>query len=445
MVGMGANVDICCFSWRKLVHRDLDTCGVPSPAGAYVEMALLFRHVVPTCRSRRQVLQTCRTETPIPTAARFDPAKAHNHLPLLPPRADLESRPVLKACIEARAAVAELKQAGRLLPNQDVLINTIPLLEARASSEIENIVTTTDQLFRYAQPDREALADPATKEALRYRTALRHGVELLRKKPLATATAVEVCRTLLGVRLDVRRVPGTALVNEGTGTVVYTPPAGEALLRRLLANWERFLHDAEGVDPLIRMAVGHYQFEAIHPFTDGNGRTGRILNLLFLVEQELLELPVLYLSRAIIGKKADYYHLLLAVTTRAAWDDWILFMVRAVAETARWTTDRIHAIRRLMQEAAEYVKAEAYGAYSRELVDLIFVQPYCRIRNVVEAGIAERQTAAVYLKQLVGAGVLQEVKVGREKLFINPRLMRLLTVEQPRGVSFRTRKQAAAP
>jgi Fic family protein len=366
----------------------------------------------------------------------FDPAKAYNDIPPLPPRADLESRAVLKACIEARAAVAELKQAGGLLPNQDVLINTIPLLEARASSEIENIVTTTDQLFRYAQPDREALADPATKEALRYRTALRRGVESLRNKPLSTATAVEVCRTLLGVNLDVRRVPGTALVNERTGRVVYTPPDGEALLRQLLANWERFLHDAEDVDPLIRMAVAHYQFEAIHPFTDGNGRTGRILNLLFLVEVELLELPVLYLSRAIIRGKADYYRLLLAVTTQHAWEEWILYSLRAVDETARWTTERIRAIRQLMRETAEYVRSEAYGVYSRELVELIFVQPYCRIKNVVEAGIAQRQTAAVYLKRLASAGVLEEVKVGREKLFINPRLMRLLTAEEPGDLSF---------
>lgn len=351
---------------------------------------------------------------------------------------------MLKACIEARAAVAELKQAGRLLPKQDVLINTIPLLEAQASSEIENIVTTTDQLFRYAQPDREALADPATKEALRYRTALRRGVEMLQKRPLTTGTAVEACRTLLGVSLDIRRVPGTALVNQGTGKVVYTPPDGESKLRSLLANWERFLHEEEGIDPLIRMAVAHYQFEAIHPFTDGNGRTGRILNLLFLVEQDLLELPVLYLSRAIIGNKAEYYRLLLAVTTRDAWDDWILFMLRAVAETARWTTEHIHAIRRLMLEAAEYVKAEASAVYSRELVDLIFVQPYCRIRNVVEAGIAERQTAAVYLKHLVGAGVLQELKVGREKLFINPRLMQLLTTEKPGDLPFRMRAKATA-
>jgi Fic family protein len=349
---------------------------------------------------------------------------------------DLESRPVLKACIEARAALAELRQAGELVPNQAVLINTVPLLEARASSEIENIVTTTDRLFRFAHPDREALADPATKEALRYRTALRHGVESLQRRPLTTATAVQVCRTLLGIDADVRRVPGTALANEATGKVIYTPPVGETLLRRLLANWERFLHEATEVDPLIRMAVAHYQFEAIHPFTDGNGRTGRILNLLFLVEQGLLELPVLYLSRAIIRRKVDYYHLLHEVTTAERWQDWILYMLHAVGETAHWTTERIRAIRQLMQDTAAYVRGAAPGAYGRELVELIFAQPYCRIKNVVEAGIAQRQTAAVYLKKLCDAGVLEEVKAGREKLFINPRLMRLLTAEDPGPLSF---------
>jgi len=233
-------------------------------------------------------------------------------------------------------------------------------------------------------------------------------------------------------------------VNEASGSIVYTPPEGEALLRKLLANWERFLHEAEDLDPLIRMAVAHYQFEAIHPFTDGNGRTGRILNLLFLVEQELLELPILYLSRAIIGRKADYYRLLLAVTTHDAWEDWILYMLSAADETARWTTDRIRSIRQLMQETAEHVRKEAYGAYSRELVELIFVQPYCRIRSVVEAGIAQRQTAAVYLKELCDVGVLEEIKVGREKLFINPRLMNLLTAEQPGDLSFQTRARRLA-
>lgn len=360
----------------------------------------------------------------------FDPGRPYNTLPSLPPKADIESRPILKACIGARAALGELKQAGGLLPNPTILINTIPLLEARASSEIENIVTTTDRLFRFAQNDRAGLADPATKEALRYRTALWHGFQSLKKRPLTTATAVEVCRTIKGVSLDIRRVPGTALANDATGKVIYTPPQGEALLRSLLADWERFLHEAEAIDPLIRMAVAHYQFEAIHPFADGNGRTGRILNLLFLVEQGLLDSPVLYLSRSIIRRKADYYRLLRAVTAEGRWEDWILYMLKAVEDTARWTTSKIHAIRKLMQDTAEIVRVQAPAAYSRELIELIFVQPYCRIGNLVDAGIAQRQTASVYLKELCDAGVLKEVKAGREKLFINPRLMTLLTVER---------------
>ncbi len=370
--------------------------------------------------------------------ASFDPATAYNDLPVLPPKADLESRVVLKACIDARAAVAELKQAGRSLPNQDILINTLPLLEAKASSEIENIVTTADKLFRHAQPDREAQADPATKEALRYRTALRRGVESIKTRPLATATAVDVCRTLLGVDLDIRKVPGTTLMNQGTGEVIYTPPAGEGTLRDMLANWERFLHEAVDVDPLIRMAVGHYQFEAIHPFNDGNGRTGRILNLLFLLEQDLMDLPILYLSRAIVRRKADYYRLLLAVTSDGAWEEWILYVLSAVDETARWTTDRIRRVRELMESTADFVRKKQPRVYSHELVELIFVQPYCRIRNVVEAGIAERQTAAVYLKRLAMAGVVEEVRSGRDKLFVNPRLVRLLTRDDPGDLSFGT-------
>ena len=219
----------------------------------------------------------------------FEPTKPYNTLPSLPPQAEIESRAVLKACIEARAALAELKQAGALIPNQAVLINSIPLLEAQASSEIENIVTTTDRLFQFAD-DREALADPATKEALRYRTALREGFESLAKHPLSTRTAVEICCTIKGVDMDVRRTPGTALVNERSGELIYTPPEGEALIRDKLANWEQFLHEAEDIDPLVRMAIGHYQFEAIHPFTDGNGRTGRVLNLLYLVDKGLLDI-----------------------------------------------------------------------------------------------------------------------------------------------------------
>ena len=364
---------------------------------------------------------------PLAAAARFDPTRPYDDLPRLPPATDVETRAILKACIDARAALAELKVAGELIPNQAILINTIPVLEARASSAIENIVTTADRLFRFAQDDEHAQADPATREALRYRTALRRGQVSLEKRPLSTATAVEVCRTIRRTDIDVRRVPGTALTNQATGEIVYTPPEGESRLRDLLANWERFLHEETTLDPLVRLAIGHYQFEAIHPFTDGNGRTGRILNLLFLVEEDLLDAPILYLSGAIIRSKSDYYRLLLRVTTAGEWEPWILFMLAAVATTARWTTGKIRAMRQLMQTTSADVKKRAPGLYTRELVELIFVQPYCRIGNVVDAGIARRQTASEYLKALCAIGVLQERKAGREKLFINPRLLRLLT------------------
>ena len=359
----------------------------------------------------------------------MDPARPYNDLPPLPPQADLESRAVLRACIEARAALAELKAGGELIPNPSIIINTIPLLEARASSEIENIVTTADRLFRFSQHEEHREADPATKEALRYRTALRRGYESLRRRPVCTATAVEVCRTLRALDIDIRRVPGTALRSLEAGAVIYTPPEGESLIRDLLANWERFLHESTELDPLIRMAAGHYQFEAIHPFTDGNGRTGRILNLLFLVGEGLLDAPVLYLSRAIIHRKAEYYRRLREVTTHAAWEPWLLFMIEAVSSTARWTTGRIRRIQRSMKATADRIREQAPGVYSRELVEVIFTQPYCRIGNVVEAGIAKRQAASSYLKTLCEIGVLKEVPAGRDKLFVHTALIELLTSE----------------
>lgn len=355
----------------------------------------------------------------------FDPARPWNDLPRLPPKPELETRRVLKACVGARAAVAELKQAGRSIPNQAILINTIPLLEARSSSEIENVVTTTDQLFRYADDDRAA--DPATKEALRYRTALREGFDSLARRPLSTNTAVDVCRRIKGAAIDVRRTPGTQLVNEATGKAIYTPPDGERRLRDLLANWERYLHDASDVDPLVRMAVMHYQFEAIHPFADGNGRTGRVLNLLYLVETGLLEIPVLYLSRAIIARKADYYRGLLGVTTGQRWEAWVLFMLAAVQETALWTTSRIRAARDLLDATAHLVRQRAPKIYSRELVEAIFVQPYCRIGHLVDAGLGHRETVSIHLRQLAALGILHETQAGREKIFVFPQLMKVLS------------------
>lgn len=226
--------------------------------------------------------------------------------------------------------------------------------------------------------------------------------------------------------MDVRRVPGTQWANTATGQVIYTPPEGESRLRDLLANWERFLHEQVELDPLVRMAVGHYQFEAIHPFTDGNGRTGRVLNILYLIQEDLLSLPILYLSRFIIAYKTDYYRLLLAVTRERAREPWVLFMLRAVEATAHWTTDKILAIRALSDMTAAHVREHLPKIYSRELVDAIFEQPYCRIANLVDKGVAQRQAASRYLQDLVSVGVLREVKVGKEKLFIHPRLMQLL-------------------
>lgn len=353
------------------------------------------------------------------------PDRPYNDLPQLPPAAELESRAVLKQCVLSRAALAALKQAAALIPNQAMLINTIPLLEAKDSSEIENIVTTADKLFQFAQAN-DGAADADTKEALRYRTALYAGFESLAHRPLCTATAVDICRTIKAADMDVRRVPGTQLANAATGKIIYTPPEGEARLRDLLANWERFLHQQVELDPLVRMAVAHYQFEAIHPFTDGNGRTGRVLNILVLIQEELLALPILYLSRFIIANKADYYRLLIEVTRERAWEPWVLFMLKAVEETAHWTTDKILAIRALSDDAAAYVHERLPKIYSRELVDAIFEQPYCRIANLVDKGVAQRQAASRYLQELVSVGVLREVKVGKEKLFTHPRLLQLL-------------------
>ena len=349
----------------------------------------------------------------------------YNELPELPPLFNLESAGILKACIPARAALAELKQVGELLPNQGLLINLIPLLEAKDSSEIENIVTTSDKLFEYAENEEQA--DPATKEALRYRTALFNGFQSLEDRPLCVTTALEVCSTIKGTDMNIRRVPGITLANQVTGDVIYTPPVGEALLRDLLDNWAEFLHQDDGIDPLIKMAVSHYQFEAIHPFTDGNGRTGRVLNVLYLIEQELLTLPTLYLSHYIVRHKADYYRLLNKVTSDRAWEPWILYILEAVTQTAAMTTAKIAAVRELIEITRVHIGEMLPKIYSHELLTIIFEQPYCRIRNLVENDIAKRQTASEYLKQLARIGVLQEVQAGREKLFIHPKLIKLMT------------------
>ena len=360
----------------------------------------------------------------------FDPKVPYNDLPELPPPLEqIETTEILKRCITARVALAELKQAAELIPNSAVLVNALPLLEARASSEIENIVTTTDKLFEFADIA-EDRADAATKEALRYRTALYEGTKMVQRRMLTTDMAIHICSTIKGIELDLRAESGTTLKSRMSGEVIYTPPVGQKLLQQKLDNWATFMRESTEIDPLVRMAIQHYQFEAIHPFVDGNGRTGRILNILFIVEQGLLDSPILYLSRYIIQNKAAYYRLLLKVTQEQDWTSWILFILDGVEETCTWTTDKIKSIRELMEHTAEFVQGKLPKTYSWELVEILFKQPYCRIGNLVDAGIAKRQTASVYLKQLCDIGILKEVKSGRETIFVHPKYIELLTGEE---------------
>lgn len=356
----------------------------------------------------------------------WNPEKPYNEIPQLPPTGvDLETKTILKRCIGARSALAELKRAAELIPNQTMLINILPMMEAKDSSEIESIVTTTDRLFQFA--GNEGQADPATKEALQYRGALHDGWKQLSGRSINTNMCELICSRIKGADMSVRKVPGTKLANDQTGEVIYTPPEGEAVLRDLMSNWETLLHNYPEIDPVVRMAVMHYQFEAIHPFADGNGRTGRVLNILYLVQEGLLDLPILYLSRYINENKARYYDCLLEVTRNQDWESWILYMLDAVESTSQWTTQKIVSTRDLADHTADYVRSSLPKIYSRELIDIIFEQPYCRIGNLVEADIAKRQTASEYLKKLASIGILREKTVGRERLFIHPKLLQLLT------------------
>ena len=363
----------------------------------------------------------------------FNPLMPYNELPLLCPQAGkLETIPVLRACSVARAALARLDASVALLPNRDILTRTIPLMEAQASSEIENVVTTNDELFR-----KDSLSDleldrlpPAEKEAFGYREGIYRGIRMLDERPVCTNLAVELCRLLKAdSRIEIRRIPGCTLRETGTGRIVYTPPAGEDLLRGLLADWERFLNGdgaCAELDPLVRMAAGHGQFESIHPFSDGNGRTGRMLCVLFLVQEKLLHQPVLYLSGTILREKAEYYRVLQEVHVSGEFEPLLLYFMDAVRRTADETTEKILSVVRLMGETKNAIRALGGRIYSHELLDTLFKLPYCRIRNLVEAGVARQQTAGRYLHALASAGILREVRMGRDKLYFNHRLFDVL-------------------
>jgi Fic family protein len=361
---------------------------------------------------------------------KFDPNKPFNDLPLLPPNEDMETKPVLKKAITANRALAELKGLGGTIPNQALLVNSLILQEAKASSEIENVITTNDALFK-AFTAKTSRVDPATKEVLRYREALWEGYNALKKRPiLSTNLFITIVRTIRENQAGIRNTPGTTIANSATGEVIYTPPEGETIIRDKLKNLEDFIHAEDEMDPLIKLALIHYQFEAIHPFSDGNGLAGRIINILFLILHGLLELPVLYLSKAIIERKNDYYRLLRQVTENGQWEPWILYMLASIEETATFTRERIIAIRDLMLETMARARRELpRRVYSKELIELLFQQPYCKISFLVDAGIASRNIASSYLGELVKINILKKETIGREILYLNHKLYELLSTK----------------
>ena len=351
----------------------------------------------------------------------------YNALPPLPPKAKIETIRTLKKAIGATRALAELRGVGDQLPNQAVLLRSILLQEARLSSEIENIVTTNDRLYR-ALSDEAKETDARTKEVLRYEHALWAGYQHLKSGGLLnTRHFVELVQTIKQIEYGIRNLPGTRIVNPRTAEAVYTPPEGERVIRDLLDNLSAYIYAEDTTDPLIKLAVLHYQFEAIHPFSDGNGRTGRILNILYLVEKGLLDIPVLYLSRYIIENKSAYYMGLRRVTEEGAWEDWIVYMLEAIEATAVSARARIVNIRKAFLETIETARDGMSAGYSYELMELIFRQPYTRIGELVDSGVARRVTASKHLKELERLGVMQSVRSGREVVYLNLPLLQALT------------------
>jgi Fic family protein len=336
---------------------------------------------------------------------------------------------VLKRLTAASRGLAELKGVAASMPNQDILISTLGLQEAKDSSAIENIVTTHDELFRDAAfPENGGTA--ATKEVARYRQALRVGFEAVRSSGLLTNN--HILRIQLELEQNTagfRKLPGTAL-KTSDGRVVYTPPRDPAVINELMSDLERFINESEqfGADPLIKMALIHHQFESIHPFYDGNGRTGRIINVLYLVKEGLLDIPVLYLSRHIVRTKSDYYRLLQSVRERDTWEEWVLYILTAVETVAHEAIGTIQAIKALLLDYKHRIR-ERYRFYSQDLINNLFSHPYTKIEFIQTDLNVSRLTATKYLEALTADGFLQKRKVGRSNYYINVRLYEILTGE----------------
>lgn len=356
-----------------------------------------------------------------------DKNKPYNDLPLLPPQCDIESKEILKKSIKAHAALAELRGWSFTQSNPLLLLHSIALQEAKSSSAIENVVTTNDELYQALATPEDLSISPAAKEVLHYKEALWAGYSKLRDDyPLTINLFIELFRIVKNRNDGIRSVPGTVLKNS-FNEVVYTPPDNKEDILRLLSNLEKFINIHDEIDPLVKLAIMHYQFECIHPFPDGNGRVGRILNVLYLIREKLLPFPILYLSEYIIKNKTDYYKALKNVTENNEWSKWILYILDAIEHTAHNTLNTIKNIYVSQNKAQDIIKANASEIYSKELVELLYEQPYCKIKFLVNRGFGNRQTSSKYLDKLCDIGILHCIKKGREKYYINKELWGILT------------------
>jgi len=344
---------------------------------------------------------------------------------MLPPDTEIETRTVLKQLTKAHRALSELKGYANMIPNKNILINAVLINEAKDSSEIENIITTHDELFKAITV--ENYKSPAAKEVVNYRTALWHGYTLVSEKGMITSNMlIEIQQLIILNRAGIRKQAGTVLKNEGTGEIVYTPPVGEQEILALLSNLGTYINSDDETDPLVKLAVIHYQFEAIHPFYDGNGRTGRILNILYLVLKGLLDSPILYLSKYIIRNKPDYYRLLNEITKTGRWEEWILYVIAGIEETATETLNLVKSIDAYINQTAAEIKQTLPDLYSRELVDLLFFEFYTKNSYLIDGLGISRRTAYTYLSKLLEKEFLQEKKVGKSKIYFNEGLFELV-------------------
>ncbi|GAB3909756.1 Fic family protein [Larkinella knui] len=358
----------------------------------------------------------------------YNPTEPFNELPNLSTKVDLNDARIIQVLIQAARNLGELNGLCATLPDPMLLLNTLVLQESRDSSAIENIVTTQDELFR-ASID-ELSENSAAKEVLNYREAMYTGLARMQSQRnlIVTNTMIEVVQTIKQNRSAIRNAPGTALRNAQNGEILYTPPCCEDIIREKLSALEQFINenDPSGPDPLIKLVMMHYQFEAIYPFFDGNGRTGRILIGLYLVQQRLLPHPVLYLSRYMNYYRSDYYRLLRTVTEHQNWTEWIVFMLKGIAETAQLTTSKIRRILDLMTVLEREARQALGASYNPDLLRLMFMLPYLKIELIEKRGLAHRQTSSAYLKKLAGAGILIPNKIGRTTYYINQKLLDLL-------------------